>query len=309
MLLNQFGDYLTTKGFSNRSIEAYLSNLKLFLDYLEENGVMELAQVDHSFMFNYQVSLLHQTYRGKHLSNGTKQSRLCAIRCFFQYLVKMEIAGCDPTQDLELPRKAHRLPRMILSKKEIGKLLAAPDLSLPLGIRDRAILEVFYSTGVRVTELINLALKDIDLIRGELKVNQGKGAKDRLIPLGEVACDYVRLYLQKARPKMAGKEENLLFVSVHGRKLLRSIIAYMIDKYTRQAGLKKHVSSHCLRHTCATHLLQGKADIRHIQAILGHNSLETTQIYTKVNITDLKKVHRRCHPRELKGVPVNDGWI
>jgi integrase/recombinase XerD len=176
----------------------------------------------------------------------------------------------------------------------------------PLGLRDRAILEVLYSTGIRNAELRALQLYDLDLDRGLLRINEGKNAKDRVVPLGRAACNYLREYLTEARPRLLkarGAEattEQLVFLSRTGRPLWTLGVIYPIRKHARRAGIEKTITPHTLRHTFATHMLQGRADIRHIQAMLGHASVATTQIYTRVEVTDLKAVHRRCHPRERR---------
>jgi integrase/recombinase XerD len=165
-------------------------------------------------------------------------------------------------------------------------------------------LEVLYSTGMRNAELRALAVYDLDLDRGLVRINQGKNAKDRVVPLGEVACTYLREYLAEARPRLLSAHkrdsEPTLFVSKNGRPLRALGVIYPIRKYAKKAGIEQTVTPHTLRHTFATHLLQGRADIRHIQAMLGHTSVATTQIYTRVEVTDLKAVHRRCHPRERR---------
>lgn len=308
-LLTKFEEYMQSRGFSARTIPDYLHNVKLFLEYLEGVGIEAIGAVDRVLIADYQIRLLDQTYRDRPISGVTKLRRLSTVRCFCGYLVKSGALAVDPTTDLELPKRPKNLPKNILTKKEMGKLLALPDLKTPLGIRDRAILEVFYSTGIRVSELCNLTLNDIDIARGELRVNQGKNAKDRVVPLGEVACDYLGLYQRTARKQLNPVNQQVLFVTKSGKQFRYTTLSYLITRLGQKAGLKKHIASHNLRHTCASHLLQGKADIRYIQEILGHRSLATTQIYTKVEISDLKKVHRHCHPRERKEVPVNDGWV
>ena len=309
LLLARLKDHLAARGLSPRTIPDYLHNVEIFLNYLEEIGITEIEEVDRHIMADYQVKLLDHTYRGKPIGAKAKTRRLTTVKGFFQYLIKSGVVTSDPTVDVELPKTPKYLPRNILTKKEMGKLLEIPNLNTPLGIRDRAIMEVFYSTGIRVSELCNLALNDVDTVRGELRVNQGKNAKDRVVPLGEVACDYLERYLRKSRPKLAPRpDQNTLFVSKNGRKIHYTNLSLFISNYAQKAGIKKKISTHNLRHTCASHLLQGKADIRHIQEILGHRSLATTQIYTKVEIADLKKVHRQSHPREKREVPVNDGW-
>jgi integrase/recombinase XerD len=306
-LYYRFQEYLTARGFSRRTIPDYLSYTERFLTYLEDLQITEINDVDLALMNDYQIRLLEYQYRGKPVTNTTRRRAIVAIRSFFKCLIKLDLIRHNPTAGLELPKCPKTLPRNILTKKEIAKLLGTPELNSPLGIRDRAILEVFYSTGIRASELCNLRLNDIDLVRGELRVNQGKNAKDRVVPLGEIACDYLAVYLQVARPKLT-PEDQTLFVTHRGKRFYYTGVSALVAGYARKAGIKKRIACHSLRHTCATHLLHGKADIRYIQEMLGHTSLATTQIYTKVEITDLKKVHHRCHPREQKEVNVNDGW-
>jgi integrase/recombinase XerD len=307
-LLVKFEEYMQAREFSQRTITDYRHDVRVFLEYLEEIGVTAIGEVDRAIVADYQLRLLDQTYRDKPISTVTRLKRLTTLRCFCSYLIRCGRIAADPTVDLELPKRPKTLPKNILTKKEMGKLLELPDLSTPFGIRDRAIMEVFYSTGIRVSELCDLTLNDIDLVRGELRVNQGKNAKDRVVPLGEVACDYLNFYLRNARKRLASSGQSLLFVTKNGKRFHFTDLSHLISRYGQKAGLKKRIACHSLRHTCATHLLQGKADIRYIQELLGHASLATTQIYTKVEIADLKKVHHRCHPREQKEVPVNDGW-
>jgi integrase/recombinase XerD len=226
------------------------------------------------------------------------------VRSFFRYLVKSDVLLYDPAASLELPKRKGILPRSVLSKKEMARLLAAPDATTPLGLRDRAMLEVLYSTGIRNAELRALQLYDLDLDRGLLRINDGKNAKDRVVPLGEVACAFLREYLAEARPKLlsvrGGAGEAKVFLSKNGRPLLPLGVIVPIHKHAKAAGIERPVTPHTLRHTFATHLLAGRADIRHIQAMLGHTSVATTQIYTRVEVTDLKAVHHRCHPREKR---------
>jgi integrase/recombinase XerD len=192
----------------------------------------------------------------------------------------------------------------VLTKKEVARLLGKPDSSTVFGMRDRAILELLYSSGIRVSELTGLALEDLDLRGGELRV-LGKGNKERLVPIGEVACDYLGVYLKASRPALAPPRERTLFVTARGKRFQATNLVAIVREYGRRAGIHKRVTPHALRHTCATHLLKGKADIRQIQRILGHASIATTQRYTKVEITDLKEVLRRCHPRERKEIHVD----
>lgn len=305
-LLLKFGEHLKVIQFAERSIPTYIKNVEYFIDYLRSLEITNINEADRQVIRDYQTYTYLQTYKGKPLSPVTQGIRLTAVHAFYRYLLQTGQVLYDPSIDLQMPKCPEQLPKGILSKKEIGELLSAPNLETPLGIRDRAILEVFYSTGIRCTELINLTLQDIDLNSGEIRINQGKNAKDRLAPLGEVARDFLEAYLHQSRPKLAGSGENLLFVTYRGKRLLRSDLSDLVRKYTQKAGLKKGVSPHGLRHTCATHLLKGKADIRQIQAILGHKSIATTQRYTRVEITDLKRVLKRCHPRERKEIEAGE---
>jgi integrase/recombinase XerD len=299
---------MEARGFSDRTIPDYLHHVQVFLDYLTEIGISKIQEVDRQTLADYQVQLLAQKFRDQPISQETRARRLITLRTLFRFLVRIGAIDQDPTIDLELPKCAKTLPRNILTKKEMGKLLATPDLDNPLGVRDRAILEVFYSTGIRVSELCSLTIYDVDTTRGELRINKGKNAKDRVVPLGEAACDYLETYLLRVRRKLAPPNQGILFISKRGKRFHPTTMSHLIAHYGKKSGLKKKVSCHGLRHTCASHLLQGRADIRHIQEILGHESLATTQIYTRVEIADLKQIHRRCHPRELREVPINDGW-
>lgn len=302
-LLLKFTEHMKVSGFSERTIPDYV---QYYLDYLAELGIENIAEADRGVLADYQARVCLQTCKGKPLAPATQKSRLTCVRTFYQYLLKTRMVLYDPAADLDLPRRPKMLPRNILSKKEIGELLSAPCLDKPLGLRDRAIIEVFYSTGIRVSELCNLTLQDIDLAAGELRVNQGKNAKDRVVPLGEIAGDFISLYLQEARPRLTSSTQHTLFVTKSGRKFRSTNLSFLISRYGKKAGLKKGSNPHALRHTCATHLLKGKADIRRIQELLGHASLETTQRYTRVEIGDLKRVIKRCHPRERKEIEAKD---
>jgi integrase/recombinase XerD len=293
-------------GFSGRTIPDYVHNVKLFLDFLTELRIQTITEVDRRVILDYQARVYLQTFKGKSISPATQRARLTGVKAFYQYLLKTGQAFYDPTADLELPKRPDQLPKGILSKKEIGELLSKPNLETSLGLRDRAILEVFYSTGIRVSELCNLTMNDLDLSAGELRVNRGKNAKDRIVPLGEMACDFLNIYLHEARLKLAAPDQPILFVSKNGRKFHPTTLSHLITNCGKKAGLKKEISPHSIRHTCATHLLKGKADIRQIQRLLGHTSIASTQIYTRVEITDLKQVLKRCHPREKKEIETND---
>jgi len=303
LLIERFLERIRALGWSPRTLDSYRSHLAKFLTYLDnETDIAEITAVTPEILHSYQMHLYGWVgEKGRGLSLATQAARLSAVRSFFRFLVKTEVLRYDPAAGIELPRRRKVLPRSMLSKKEMGGLLAAASETTPLGLRDRAMIEVLYSTGMRNAELRALGVGDLDLERGLVRINEGKNGRDRVVPLGKAACSSVRQYLTATRPKLLarrGATEPALFVSKNGRPLRALGVIYPIRKYAKQAGIERVVTPHTLRHTFATHLLQGHADIRHIQAMLGHASVATTQLYTRVEVTDLKEVHRRCHPRE-----------
>jgi integrase/recombinase XerD len=307
LLVERFTEQMKLLGWSPRTIGSYRSHLAFFVAWLDaETDVHEITQVTPEVLHAWQTHLYGWTNEDGHgLSIATQAARLSVLRSFFRYLVKSDVLLYDPSSGLDLPKRKGILPRSVLSKQEVVRLLAAPDATTLLGLRDRAMLEVLYSTGIRNAELRALQVYDLDLDRGLVRINEGKNAKDRVVPLGRAACAWLREYLSEARPGLlkarAGPEtEQTLFLSKNGKPLVPLGVLYPLKKHARAAGIERVVTPHTLRHTFATHLLAGHADIRHIQAMLGHASVATTQIYTRVEVTDLKAVHRRCHPREKR---------
>jgi len=308
LLIARFLEEVRVLGWSLRTLDSYRSHLRSFLAWLDvETDVEEIAAVAPEILHSYQTYLYTWTDGdGQGLAIATQAARLSAVRSFFRHLVQSDVLLYDPASTLALPKRKGTLPRSVLTKQEVARLLAAPDPTTPLGLRDRAMLEVLYSTGIRNAELRALKLYDLDLDRGLLRINEGKNARDRVVPLGRAACNYLREYLTEARPRLLkprgtdATTEQTVFLSRTGRPLLTLGVIHPIRKHARRAGIEKSITPHTLRHTFATHMLQGRADIRHIQAMLGHASVATTQIYTRVEVTDLKAVHRRCHPRERR---------
>lgn len=297
-------EQLEVQGFSPRTIDSYRSQLGFFLAYLDrETDVEEVTAVTPEILHGYQTWLYGYTDdEGRGLAIATQAARLSVVRAFFRWLVKTDVLLYDPAAGLELPKRKGILPRSVLTRKEVERMLAAADTTTTLGLRDRSMLEVLYSTGIRNAELRALTVYDLDLDRGLVRINEGKNAKDRVVPLGEVACRWLREYLDEARPKLLARDagEQTVFLSKNGRPLLALGVIDRIRRLARAAGIERPVTPHSMRHTFATHMLRGRADIRHIQAMLGHASVATTQIYTRVEVTDLKTVHRRCHPREKR---------
>jgi integrase/recombinase XerD len=303
--VERFIEALKVASFSGRTIDSYRAHLAFFVGYLDnETDVEMITAVTPEILHSYQTWLYGVVdEKGRALSIATQAARLSVVRSFFRHLVKSDVLVYDPAAGLQLPKRKGILPRSVLSRAEMARLLAAPDTTTPLGLRDRAMLELLYSTGIRNAELRALTVYDLDLDGGVVRISEGKNAKDRVVPLGQVAATWLREYLTESRPKLLaarGGSEQRLFVSKTGRPLQPLGVIYPIRKHAKKAGIEKTVTPHTMRHTFATHLLAGRADIRHIQAMLGHASVATTQIYTRVEVTDLKAVHRRCHPREKR---------
>ncbi len=230
-------------------------------------------------------------------STRSQHVRTTPIKALFKWLARNNHILYNPASELELPRLDKRLPRHVLSAREAELVLAQPDTSTPIGLRDRAILETFYSTGIRRMELVNLALSDIDVDRGTLMVRQGKGRKDRMIPIGARALQWTGKYREDVRPGFAcGADDGTLFLTTSGEAFAANRMTQLVRGYVAAADTGKSGSCHLLRHTMATLMLEGGADIRFIQAMLGHAELSTTQIYTQVSIRMLKQIHTATHP-------------
>jgi integrase/recombinase XerD len=291
-LLDQFLHYLIVeKGLSKNTIDAYSHGLNRFLDSLRKKGIQEMPSVSK---FDVRAFLLALRKQG--LSTKTVLRNLVAIRTFFQFLIQEGILEANPIEELESPKIAKTLPE-ILTLKEVEQLLEQPNPQTPLAIRDRAMLEVLYATGMRVSELTHLPINQVNLEGGYVLVF-GKGSKERIIPLGSEAMKWVALYLKAARERLAkGKESPFLFINRSGRGMSRQQFWKNIKAYGRRAGIRKRITPHLLRHSFASHLLEGGADLRSVQMMLGHVDISTTQIYTHVTGERLKKIHKRYHPR------------
>lgn len=314
LLLERFVEAMTAWAFSKRTIPTYTQHVAVFLDWLEkETDVGDLGEVTPEILSSYQTALLGMERKrpgkrkttetpaavGGRLSTSTQHARLSALRSFFGFLAREGKLLVDPAASLVLPKKRRSLPRSLLTPKEALRLVESIETKTPMGHRDRAVVEVLYATGIRNAELRGLSLADFDAEAGTLFVRAGKGGKDRVLPLGPVVTAIVSDYVQLARPKLAKRSGvTSLFVSNHGWPLWPASVVRIVDLAARRAGLQKTVRPHRLRHACATHMLQGGADVRHIQRLLGHSSLSTTEVYTRVEIGDLKAIHKRFHPRE-----------
>jgi integrase/recombinase XerD len=294
--------------YGERTVIEYLAHVRAFLAWAEAKG-LTLASLRREDLVAYQSELFAlRRGDGRPYSAGFQANRFSALKSFFGFLTRRLLLLHDPIAGLERPRLETRLPRTILTAREARKVIEAPGTRTPLALRDRAILETLYATGIRASELIQLSPFDVDTEDRTLHVVRGKGGKDRNVPLTPPAAAAIESYLATGRPQLlavtksgAGvypaKASKRLFVSSRGGVLHRAKLDEMIRRWAQKAGVKKRVTAHTFRHSVATHLLKHGADIRHIQALLGHQSLTTTERYTHVEISDLRAVVRRAHPR------------
>lgn len=294
--IEQFIRHMKKCGLSPNTIKGRCKHLRAFTLYLEGIGKDDVAEVTLSVLREYQRELYWKdsAYR-KPYSPNTIVTKIYALRAYFQYLSDENLILVNPALYLKLP-KTDKIPENILSLSEVEALLSQPSRRTFQDTRDKAILEVFYSTGLRRQELLNLNVLDVDLKQNVLFVRKGKGGNDRVVPLGRWASRYLRKYLEK-RKKIA-PDESALFLCAQGRRRLNyCIVGHIVKNYAKLAGIEKEISCHTLRHTCAVHFLEGGADLRSVQELLGHRNIGTTQIYLKVSQQELKRVHEKCHPR------------
>ncbi len=278
------------KGLSPHTVAAYRSDLAQYQGWLQERGV-ELHGSGREAILDHLAWRLNAGYQARSTARF-----LSGLRGFYRFLLREGLIEQDPTLQVELPQLGRPLPKS-LSEADVEALLAAPDIGEPIGLRDRAMLEVLYACGLRVTELISLTLEQVNLRQGVLRVF-GKGSKERLVPLGEEAMVWVARYVRDSRPLLLdGKPSDVLFPSLRGEQMTRQTFWYRIKHQARVAGISKSLSPHTLRHAFATHLLNHGANLRVVQMLLGHSDLSTTQIYTHVARARLQALHAAHHPR------------
>lgn len=291
-------EWMDVHNYAATTVENRRRYLGYFLAFAKAEGIDDPDEVTYELIESYQEVLHgHRKTDGSPLSVATQVQRLIPITQLFSWLRRQHRILQNPAADLLMPRPDRQLPEATLSHTEMARLMSTPDVTRPLGLRDRALLEVFYSSALRRSELIALRLRDIDFDRGTLFVHRGKGGKDRHVPIGERALFWVRLYLGIVRPLFESAESSeTLFLSSVGTPVCADWLCRRVRAYLRQAGITKHGSCHLLRHSVATLLLEGGADIRYVAEMLGHARLETTQRYTRVSIDRLRAVHAQCHP-------------
>lgn len=299
-LAEEYIQSLKVRNLSERTIAGHSWTLSKFFDFLKRHGVDRFEQINKPIILDYQTELYHRiSQRGKPHSVSSQNNMLSVVKGFTRFLKEKDYIISDPALDVQYAKTPKTLPRGILSRSEARRIINAPDTSCTLGYRDKTIMEVLYTTGIRKDELNNLTLNDVDYNDGFLRVLAGKGGKDRMLPLGRIACRYLENYIKSVRPELIKDPYNHhLFLSARGNRLSKNVVWGLVKKYAKKAKIKKNVSPHTFRHTCATAMLKNKADVRAVQELLGHESLDTTQVYTRVTINDLKEVHKRCHPRE-----------
>jgi integrase/recombinase XerD len=291
-LIDRFCDALWLEdGLADLTLAAYRRDLRAFGDWLEKERSREMKAVVQGDIEAYLA------WRFAHKTQARSAARYTSsLKRFYRHLLRENLITSDPTVNLDSPKLPRSLPKS-LTESEVESLLDVPDADTALGLRDRAMLEVLYATGLRVSELVGLGLTAVSLDAGVLRVT-GKGNKERLVPLGEEAVNWVGRYLKKSRPElMEGKQCDQLFVTARGAAMTRQAFWYLIKRHARAAGLTRPLSPHTLRHAFATHLLNHGADLRVVQMLLGHADISTTQIYTHVARERLKKLHAAHHPR------------
>ncbi len=298
VLVEEFLTDLGARGYSPATIHARRQALAALAGWLVDRGVTRPVQVTRPMLVRYQRYLFH--YRktdGEPLSFRSQNARLLPVRAFFKWAVRNDHIGSNPASELELPKVEKRLPKAALSVEEAEAVLAVPDLTTPTGVRDRAMIEVLYGTGIRRGELARLNWRDLDTERRTLMVRQGKGRKDRMVPIGTRAIAWIERYTQEVRPRfVAEPDDGTLFLTVDGTPFSLDRLTQLVRDYVKTSGTDKEGACHLFRHTLATLMLEGGADIRYIQAMLGHAELSTTQIYTQVSIRALQAVHAATFP-------------
>lgn len=293
-LLDEFSDALWLEdGLSRNTLQSYCNDLRLFGAWLgkQNQDSRMLTEATHSDLLEFLASRVSAKIKA-----STTSRELSSLKRFYRFLLRQGRITIDPSLNIETPKLLRNLPES-LTESEVDLLLSAPDLNYPLGFRDRAMLEVLYASGLRVSELINLRYSQLSMDMGVVRV-MGKGRKERLAPLGEESLDWLNRYTKEIRPVLLdGIVTDTVFVTARGAAMTRQAFWYLIKRHAQQVGINKHLSPHTLRHAFATHLLNHGADLRVVQLLLGHADISTTQIYTHIARERLKQLHARHHPR------------
>ncbi len=292
-LADQYLNYLLVeKGLSKKTLGSYSLDLVRYFDFLRQASAVTVSEHDTAFILKHLIAM-----KAEGLGARSRARHLVAIRGFYRFLVQEKVLPADPSRLIDLPKSGLKLPE-VLSIEEINRLLEAPGTTTPIGLRNTAMLELLYASGLRVSELVNLKIMDINLEAGFVRVF-GKGSKERIVPMGSGAMDALHEYLKSGRPKLLKTDltSPYLFVARAGKPMTRQGFWKLLRKYALEVGLNKKISPHSLRHSFASHLLEGGADLRAVQVMLGHVDISTTQIYTHVATERLREIHVKFHPR------------
>jgi integrase/recombinase XerD len=299
--LDAWAAWALAGGYSEHTVSSRKAAILRFIVWCDERGINRPVEITRPVLERYQRTIYqYRKHNGAPLSVIAQLGLLNALIAWFRWMVRQNHLLHNPAADLELPKKPKSLPKTILSVPQVETILNQADAATLLGVRNRAVMEVFYSTGIRRMEMTHLKRYDLDIERGTLMVRQGKGRKDRLLPIGERACQWVDKYLLDVRPEIVtGHDDQSLFLDDFGQPMTARFLSDLMRRHVQAAGITTPGACHVFRHAMATHMLENGADIRFIQAMLGHANLETTEIYTQVSMTKLKEIHNATHPARL----------
>jgi integrase/recombinase XerD len=293
---------LQVRNYSEYTVRGRAGHIQFFLDWLKERGITDPIEVTRPVLESYQRHLFYSRKKnGEPLSFSSQHARLVPLRVWFRWMTRQNHILHNPASEIDLPRLGRSLPKVILSAQEVEQIMTLCDVDEPIGLRDRALLEVLYSTGMRRLEIVRLKLYDLQLDRGLILVNQGKGSKDRYVPIGARAAAWLEKYIREGRPQLVSEPDDFsVFLTAQGEPFSRDHLTFVVRGRIEDAKLGKGGACHLFRHTMATLMHENGADIRHIQALLGHEDIRTTQIYTQVAIRALQQIHAATHPAEAR---------
>ncbi len=303
-LADRYLSWMGTMNYSPGTVRLRTIQLKFFLAWCDERNLSEARKIKRRVLERYIKDVAKARVAGskRRLTTGAQHGRLVAVRCFFKWMARKRIIPHNPASEIDLPQMERRLPKNVLTHQQVERVIALPDVTTPAGIRDRAMLETFYSTGLRRAELLSLRVDELYIERGFLLVNQGKGKKDRVVPIGERAVQWILRYLEEVRPKQVRRKvRHHLFLTTRGNQFSASALGNLVREYIVKAGITGRGACHMFRHSMATAMLENGAGIRFIQEMLGHADLKTTQIYTHVSPIRLQEVHAATHPARIAG--------
>ncbi len=305
---SRFIEWTVEIGFSEYTASIRSQALKRFTEWCWHLGISRPSQLTPQLIEDYQLHLgRYKTARGQLLMPTTQATRLNPVKAFCKWLARQRLVARDPAATLTLPRLPRRLPSYVPTEAEVQRVLAVPDITTPEGVRDRAMLEVLYSCAIRRLELTALKIADFQPDRGVIWIRDGKGGKDRVVPIGFGASRWLKHYIDGCRKQLAKQSSgDTLFLTDSGEPFVKNRLGDLVKRNLRKAGIQARGSCHLFRHACATHMLENGADVRFIQEMLGHSDLSTTQVYTRVSIVKLKEVHARCHPDGAQRSTVTD---